>query len=54
MKGILVVAAYLPQEWEVRFIDENVLPAKRSDYCWADVIIVSRTLASERVSHSRR
>ena len=40
-QGILIVAAYLPQEWEVRFIDENILPAKQSDYCWADVIIVS-------------
>lgn len=40
-QGILVMAAYLPQEWTVRFIDENILPAKRSDYCWADVVIVS-------------
>lgn len=40
-QGILVMAAYLPQEWTVRFIDENISPAKRSDYCWADVVIVS-------------
>ncbi len=40
-QGILVVAAYLPQEWEIRFIDENVQPAKRSDYKWADVVIAS-------------
>ncbi|MFB2917400.1 MULTISPECIES: B12-binding domain-containing radical SAM protein [Aerosakkonema] len=40
-QGILVVAAYLPQEWEIRFIDENVRPAKRSDYKWADVVIAS-------------
>lgn len=40
-QGILVVAAYLPQEWEVRFIDENVNPARRSDYQWADAVIVS-------------
>lgn len=40
-QGILVVAAYLPQTWEVRFIDENIAPAKRRDYQWADVVIVS-------------
>ncbi|MEH1791121.1 MULTISPECIES: B12-binding domain-containing radical SAM protein [unclassified Nostoc] len=40
-QGILIVAAYLPQEWEVRFIDENVKSATRGDYQWADVVIVS-------------
>jgi hopanoid C-2 methylase len=40
-QGILVVAAYLPKQWEVRFIDENVQVAKRSDYQWADAVIVS-------------
>jgi radical SAM superfamily enzyme YgiQ (UPF0313 family) len=40
-QGILVVAAYLPQEWEVRFVDENIQPAKPSDYQWADAVIVS-------------
>jgi radical SAM superfamily enzyme YgiQ (UPF0313 family) len=40
-QGILVVAAYLPQEWEIRFIDENIQKAKKADYQWADVVIVS-------------
>ena len=40
-QGILIVAAYLPKEWEVRFIDENVKSATRADYQWADVVIVS-------------
>lgn len=40
-QGILLVAAYLPKEWEVRFIDENVKPATRTDYRWADAVIVS-------------
>ncbi|MBV8884425.1 MAG: B12-binding domain-containing radical SAM protein [Chroococcidiopsidaceae cyanobacterium CP_BM_RX_35] len=40
-QGILVVAAYLPQNWEVRFIDENINPASQADYQWADVLIVS-------------
>jgi radical SAM superfamily enzyme YgiQ (UPF0313 family) len=40
-QGILVVAAYLPQEWDVRFIDENIKPAKASDYRNCDAVIVS-------------
>lgn len=40
-QGILVVAAYLPKQWEVRFVDENVRSAKKSDYRWADAVIVS-------------
>lgn len=40
-QGILLVASYLPQEWEVRFLDENVGSATPADYQWADVVIVS-------------
>ncbi|UBF27334.1 DUF4070 domain-containing protein [Kovacikia minuta CCNUW1] len=40
-QGILIVAAYLPQTWEIRFIDENIKPAKPGDYKWADAVIVS-------------
>lgn len=40
-QGILVAAAYLPEQWEIRFIDENIKPAKKSDYRWADIVIVS-------------
>ncbi|NCJ07131.1 DUF4070 domain-containing protein [Synechococcales cyanobacterium C] len=40
-QGILLVAAYLPAQWEVRLIDENVEPATDADYQWADVVITS-------------
>ena len=40
-QGILVIAAYLPECWDVRFVDENIKLAKQSDYRWADVVIVS-------------
>lgn len=40
-QGILLVAAYLPQSWEVRFVDENIQPATPTDYQWADAVIVS-------------
>ncbi|MBD2021650.1 cobalamin B12-binding domain-containing protein, partial [Leptolyngbya sp. FACHB-36] len=40
-QGLLVVAAYLPQEWDVRLIDENLRSATSADYRWADVVITS-------------
>ncbi|BAZ38251.1 radical SAM domain-containing protein [Calothrix sp. NIES-4101] len=40
-QGILVVAAYLPKEWEIKFVDENIKPATSKDYRWADAVIVS-------------
>ena len=40
-QGLLVIAAYLPAHWEVRFVDENVKPAKLSDFRWADAVLVS-------------
>lgn len=40
-QGILLVAAYMPRSWEVRFVDENIQPATPTDYQWADVVIVS-------------
>src|ERR1700721_84051 len=40
-QGILAIAAYLPREWEVRFIDENLRAATNADYAWADAVLVS-------------
>ena len=40
-QGILVAIAYYPQEWEIRFIDENLSPVTKSDYQWADVVVIS-------------
>jgi radical SAM superfamily enzyme YgiQ (UPF0313 family) len=40
-QGILVVAAYLPKEWEVRLVDENVRPAREEELGWADAVFVS-------------
>ncbi len=40
-QGLLVIAAYLPALWQVRFIDENIRPATDVDFAWADVIFVS-------------
>ncbi|HET7370171.1 MAG TPA: B12-binding domain-containing radical SAM protein [Gammaproteobacteria bacterium] len=40
-QGILLIASYLPGEWEVRFVDENKGLAQDSDYQWADVVFVT-------------
>jgi hopanoid C-2 methylase len=40
-QGRLLIAAYLPKQWEVRFCDENSQPASDADYEWADAVLVS-------------
>jgi radical SAM superfamily enzyme YgiQ (UPF0313 family) len=40
-QGLLTIAAYLPPEWEVRFVDENIRPAREADFRWADAVLVS-------------
>jgi len=40
-QGLLVIAACLPPSWSVRFIDENIAPATRDDFMWADAVFVS-------------
>ena len=40
-QGILVVAAYLPEQWEVRLVDENIRPVTADEFAWADAVFVS-------------
>src|SRR5213079_2550796 len=40
-QGLLLIAAYLPQDWPVRFVDENIRPATREDFEWAEAVLVS-------------
>jgi radical SAM superfamily enzyme YgiQ (UPF0313 family) len=40
-QGLLVIAAYLPESWEVRFVDENIRRARDSELAWADAVFVS-------------
>lgn len=41
-QGLLVVAAALPGDWEVRFVDENMTTATDADFAWADAVMVRR------------
>lgn len=40
-QGLLLIAASIPPEWEVRFVDENMSPAKDEDFVWADAVFVT-------------
>jgi hopanoid C-2 methylase len=40
-QGILLIAALLPREWEVKFVDENVRAVRPDELDWADVVFLS-------------
>ncbi len=40
-QGPLLIAAALPAQWHVRFVDENIAPATDADYQWADAVFIS-------------
>src|SRR5262245_1893599 len=40
-QGLLVIAAVLPKNWQIRFIDENIQSATEADFAWAEVVFVS-------------
>ena len=40
-QGLLLIAAYLPANWSVRFIDENIRAATAEDFEWAEAVFVS-------------
>src|ERR1700759_5790738 len=40
-QGLLLIAAYLPEQWPVRFVDDNIRGATCQDLEWADAVFVS-------------
>ena len=40
-QGLLLIAAAIPEQWEVRFVDENIRPATLDEYRWDDAVFVS-------------
>ena len=40
-QGLLLIAAYMPASWQVRFVDENIRPARSAELAWADVVLIS-------------
>ncbi len=39
--GLLTVAGYLPEDFEIRLIDRNIREESEADYRWADVVFLS-------------
>jgi radical SAM superfamily enzyme YgiQ (UPF0313 family) len=40
-QGLLLIANYLPPNWAVRFVDENMTRVTAGDLQWADVVFIS-------------
>jgi radical SAM superfamily enzyme YgiQ (UPF0313 family) len=40
-QGILIIAALIPEEWEIQFVDENIRRATPEQFAWADAVFVS-------------
>jgi radical SAM superfamily enzyme YgiQ (UPF0313 family) len=39
--GLITVAAMLPSDWEIRFVDRNVRYETEEDWAWCDLVIIS-------------
>ncbi|GLS44972.1 B12-binding domain-containing radical SAM protein [Methylobacterium brachythecii] len=53
-QGLLVIAAYMPETWECRFIDENIKAATPEEFAWADAVFVSGMHIQEGQIHDIR
>jgi radical SAM superfamily enzyme YgiQ (UPF0313 family) len=40
-QGILVITALIPDEWEIKFVDENIQRVTPEEFLWADVVFIS-------------
>jgi radical SAM superfamily enzyme YgiQ (UPF0313 family) len=40
-QGILVITALIPDEWEIKFVDENIQRVTPEEFAWADAVFIS-------------
>jgi radical SAM superfamily enzyme YgiQ (UPF0313 family) len=40
-QGLLLLGAYLPRHWSVRFVDENIRSVSPADLAWAQTVFIS-------------
>jgi radical SAM superfamily enzyme YgiQ (UPF0313 family) len=45
--GLLTIASYLPDDFEVRLVDRNLGPESSADWEWADVAFISLMMAQQ-------
>jgi radical SAM superfamily enzyme YgiQ (UPF0313 family) len=54
-QGLLLIAAYMPENWPVRFVDENIAFATAADFAWAEVVLVTGMhIQAEQIRDIRR
>jgi radical SAM superfamily enzyme YgiQ (UPF0313 family) len=46
--GLITVAAMLPADWEIRFVDRNVCPETEADWHWCDLVLVSAMIIQKQ------
>ncbi len=46
--GLLIVAAFLPSEWDVRLVDLNCTAVSDEDWQWAEIVLISGMLLHSR------
>ena len=53
-QGLLLIAAYMPESWECRFVDENIARTRPEEFAWADAVFVSGMHIQEPQIHDIR
>jgi radical SAM superfamily enzyme YgiQ (UPF0313 family) len=50
--GLVTVAALLPQNWDIRLVDENTRPLTAGNLEWADVVLVGSMLPQQAAARA--
>lgn len=46
--GLITIAAMLPSDWEIRFVDRNVQVETEADWQWCDLVIISAMIIQKQ------
>jgi radical SAM superfamily enzyme YgiQ (UPF0313 family) len=46
--GLITIAAMLPSDWEIRFVDRNVSLETDADWAWCDMVIISAMIIQKQ------
>ena len=48
-RGLVTVAALLPQEWEMKLVDRNVREVTDEEWDWAELVIISGMIVQKEI-----